>query len=96
MAKLIAVIDSSNPKKRYDAIFDIDGKIKKVSFGDPNMESYIIHHDKERREKYRSRHNKDLNTNDPLRAGYLSYYLLWGKSRSLDKNIASYKKRFDL
>lgn len=96
MAKLIAVVDSSNSNKRYDAIFDINGKIKKISFGDPNMDSYVMHYDKERRSRYRSRHAKDLNTNDPLRAGYLSYYLLWGKSRSLDKNIASYKRQFDL
>ena len=96
MAKLLEVVDSSNPKKRYTAVFDVDGRRKKVNFGDPTMESYIIHHDKERRENYRSRHAKDLKTNDPLRPGFLSYYLLWGKSRSLDKNIATYKRLFDL
>jgi hypothetical protein len=96
MAKLIALLDSDNPKKRYTAVFDIDGRHKRVSFGDPNMESYIIHHDKERRERYRSRHAKDLRTNDPMRPGFLSYYLLWGDSRSLAKNIATYKKLFDL
>jgi len=95
--RLLEVIPSITPKKRYTAVFELDnGKQKKVSFGDPNMESYIMHHDKERRENYRRRHAKDLNTNDPTRAGYLSYYLLWGKHRSLEKNIASYKKKFGL
>jgi len=96
MAKLIEVVDSTNPKKRYTAIFEVNGRQKKVHFGDPNMESYILHHDKERRANYRSRHERDLRTNDPMRPGFLSYYLLWGKSRSLDKNIATYKKLFDL
>jgi len=96
MPTLVAVIDSSNPKKRYTAIFDVNGREKKVHFGDPNMESYIMHHDKERRANYRSRHARDLRTNDPMRPGFLSYYLLWGKSRSLEKNIASYKRMFDL
>jgi hypothetical protein len=31
-----------------------------------------------------------------MRAGYLSYYILWGDSTSMKKNIASYKKKFDL
>lgn len=96
MPTLISVVDSTNPKKRYTAIFDIDGRQKKVNFGDPNMESYVMHHNKERRSNYRLRHARDLRTNDPLRPGFLSYYLLWGKSRSLDKNIATYKRQFDL
>ena len=95
--KLLEVVPSPDPKKRYMAVFELDnGKKKKVKFGDPNMESYVIHHDKERRENYRSRHAKDLNTNDPTRAGYLSYYILWGKHRDINKNIASYVRRFGL
>ena len=58
------------------------------------MEDYTQHHDTERREAYRSRHEKDLKTGDPHRAGYLSYYILWGDSTSLAKNLADYKRRF--
>jgi hypothetical protein len=95
--RLLEVIPSITSKKRYTAVFELDnGKKKNVSFGDPNMESYVMHHDKQRREDYRRRHAKDLNTNDPTRAGYLSYYILWGKHRDIDKNIASYKKKFGL
>jgi hypothetical protein len=96
MPTLVAVVDSANPKKRYTAIFDVDGRQKKVNFGDPNMESYVMHHDKERRENYRRRHARDLRTNDPLRSGFLSMFLLWGPSRSLEKNIATYKRKFNL
>jgi hypothetical protein len=52
--------------------------------------------DNEQRTRYRKRHKKDLTTNDPTRAGYLSYYILWGESRSIRKNIKSYKNRFNL
>jgi hypothetical protein len=96
MPKLIAIVDSSNPNKRYTAIFDVDGRKKKVNFGDPNMDSYVMHHDKERRERYWKRHEKDLRTNDPMRPGYLSFFLLWGKSRILERNIATYKRLFNL
>jgi hypothetical protein len=95
--RLLEVVPSPDPKKRYMAVFELDnGKTKRVKFGDPNMESYVMHHDKERRENYRRRHAKDLNTNDPTRAGYLSYYILWGKHRDINKNIASYVKKFGL
>ena len=43
----------------------------------------------------KTRHKKDLRTNDPKRAGYLSYFILWGESKSLRENVKSYKKRFN-
>ena len=48
---------------------------------------YTLHKDKERRRRYRKRHEKFLKTNDPTRAGFLSR-LLWGDSTSLKKNIS--------
>ena len=95
--RLLGISPSANPKKRYTAICEVDnGKTKKVNFGDPNMESYVMHHDKDRRDNYRSRHARDLRTNDPMRPGYLSYYILWGDSKNIKKNILAYKNEFDL
>ncbi len=97
MSKLIKVMKSDKPKKKWKAIFKKDnGREKTVYFGSAGMSDYTIHQDKERRERYRKRHKKDLKTNDPMRAGYLSYYILWGDSVDIKKNIASYKKRFNL
>jgi hypothetical protein len=58
------------------------------------MDDFTITKDKEQRARYRSRHKKDLQTGDPTRAGYLSWYILWGNSTRRRENIASYKKRF--
>ena len=55
-----------------------------------------IKHDKEQRARYRKRHAKDLDTNDPTKAGYLSYYVLWGDSTSVKTNISHYKNKFNL
>ena len=60
------------------------------------MDDYTKKHDKEQRDRYRTRHKKDLETGDPTRAGFLSYYILWGASTSLSENIASFKRRFHL
>ena len=60
------------------------------------MDDYTITKDKKQRTQYRRRHKTDLNTKDYTRAGYLSYYILWGDSTSRKVNIDSYKKRFKL
>jgi hypothetical protein len=101
MAKLLKIEKSDKPLKKWTATFKLDNdKEKKVNFGYNNKNDlnndYTLHKDKERRERYRKRHAKDLKTNDPMRAGYLSYYILWGDSTSMKKNISSYKKEFDL
>ncbi len=99
--KLIKIIKSDKPKKKWTAIFKLEnGKEKKVHFGynNPNDKTndYTLHKDKERRERYRKRHLKDLKTKDPMRAGYLSYYILWGDSTNIKTNIADYRERFNL
>ena len=94
--KLLSIKSSDKAGKKMVATFENKetGRTKKTYFGASGMSDYTIHKDKERRARYRSRHKKDLNTNDPTRAGYLSYYILWGESTSKQKNISSYKKRF--
>jgi hypothetical protein len=94
--RLVRIIHSSNPAKKFTAIFQNEEHTKKVNFGSKGMDDYTITHDKEQRERYRQRHEKDLSTHDPTRAGFLSYYLLWGNSTSLHANIAAYKRKFHL
>tara|TARA_R110000822_G_scaffold294125_1_gene416157 strand:- start:1200 stop:1511 length:312 start_codon:yes stop_codon:yes gene_type:complete len=102
--KLEKVIKSDAKNKKFTAIFCMcngksnccDKEKKKVHFGSKGMDDYTIKKDKEQRDRYRTRHKKDLETKDPTRAGYLSYYLLWGDSTSLQENIKDYKKRFNL
>jgi len=78
------------------AIFTKDNKkVKTTHFGQSGATDYLLSKNKERRQRYRQRHQKDLRTKDPKRAGYLSYYLLWGDSTSLRTNIANYKKKFN-
>lgn len=88
---------STNPKKKLMAVFTKDnGRTKTTHFGQAGAPDYTITKDKEQRTRYRTRHKKDLNTKDYTRAGYLSYYILWGNSTSRKENISSYKKKFNL
>jgi hypothetical protein len=95
--KLVSITESSKPDKKMMAIFEQEnGRKKTVHFGQAKAPDFIKSGDKEQRERYRTRHAKDLQTEDPTRAGFLSYYILWGDSTSIKANIASYKKRFSL
>lgn len=91
--KLLRIVEARNPKKKWRAEFS-DGK--GVEFGSAGMGDYTITKDKAQRDRYRTRHKVDLLTDDPRRAGFLSYYILWGESTDMGRNIATYKRMFDL
>jgi hypothetical protein len=94
MVKLV-VSKSDRKGKKFKAVFTYDdGKTKTTHFGAKGMEDYTTHKDKERRARYRKRHKKDLKTKDYTRAGYLSYYILWGDETNITDAVKSYKKRF--
>ena len=97
MVKLLSVKPSSKPEKKYDAKFESDsGREKTTSFGARGMDDYTKTHDVAQRERYRGRHQKDLSTGDATSAGHLSYYLLWGESTSLMKNLRDYRRKFNV
>ena len=93
----MTVKKSTQSGKKYMAIFTNkkDNKSKTTHFGSAGMDDYTKTKDKKQRERYRKRHRKDLNTNNPKMAGHLSWFLLWGDSTSLRENIKKYKKRFN-
>lgn len=97
MVKLQSITESDKPGKKLKATFLQDnGRTKVTHFGASGMDDYTKTHDKEQRDRYRTRHKKDLETGDPTKAGFLSYYVLWGDSTSRATNISAYKKRFNL
>ena len=95
--RLQSVVKANDGTHKWKATFiREDGRARTTYFGAAGMDDYTITKDKEQRERYRDRHRKDLITNDPTKAGFLSYYILWGDSTSFARNLAAYKKRFNL
>lgn len=82
-------------KKKYEITFEKNGKTYVRKFGAAGMSDFTIHKDRERRERYISRHKKDLRTGDPMKPGYLSMYILWNKP-SLKASLADYKRRLNI
>ena len=98
--RLLEVKKSTNPKKKWMAIFcKCEGSTKcepkdrqTVHFGASGYTDYTLTGDKEKRRLYRIRHDKEKNQ-APNTPGALSYHLLWGESTSLQENIKQFKKK---
>ena len=95
MIKVVGFKKLKNNTKKYEITFQKNGKKYIRKFGATGMSDYTIHKDRERRERYISRHKKDLKTNDPMKPGYLSMFILWNKS-SLSASLADYKRRLNV
>jgi hypothetical protein len=97
MMKLIAIKKSTRPGKKWMALFQDNqsGRKRTTHFGAEGMEDFTLNKDPEQAQRYRTRHAKDLLTNDPTRAGYLSYYILWSSPNML-RNVVNFKRKFSL
>jgi len=93
--KLKAVRPSRNPQKKWDAVFDREGREKVVSFGAKGMSDYTKHKNKTRRGLYLQRHSgMGEHWNQPDTPGALSRWILWGPSTSFRQNVKSFRNRF--
>ncbi len=86
------ITQSDRKDKRYVAIFDNGNK---VHFGSKGQ-SYIDHLDKKKRSAYLARHTKNENWQTAYTPASLSRWILWGDSTNINKNIADFKKRFNV
>ena len=98
MTDLVKVVikKSTQPKKKYMAVFTENGKkVKTTHFGSAGMSDFTKNKDEERKKRYLDRHRKNENWNDKFSAGALSRWILWNKP-TLRASIADYKRRFKL
>jgi hypothetical protein len=83
-------------EKKWDAVFEKNGREVVTPFGQKGYSDYTKHKDVTRRGRYLSRHRRmGENWRDPTSAGALSRWILWKKS-TFCASLTDYKKRFDL
>jgi hypothetical protein len=87
---LVRVVPAHDGKHKYIGVFSNGVH---TPFGAVGYEDFTIHKDKKRRLQYIKRHEKDLQTKDPYRAGYLSMYILWNKP-TIEESIKDYNRMF--
>jgi hypothetical protein len=82
---------------KWVAMFRLDnGNERRIRFGASGYDDYTIGATKDQRKFYRQRHQGD-NLKDPLTPGSRCPISSCGvESRSIEKNIKSFKKRFNV
>jgi hypothetical protein len=90
MPRIVKIEPANDGKKKWIATF-ADGK--QTKFGNFGSQDFTITGDEKARDNYRKRHKKDLETKDPQRPGYLSYYILWNLP-TIKASVADFNKRF--
>ena len=97
MIQIVELIESPLENKKYRAITN-DGK--HYDFGVKDIHNtYIDHRDKSRRERYWIRHYNSKREQPYIKnlipsPSLFSYYILWGNSHSIKKNIKELNKLF--
>jgi hypothetical protein len=87
---------SRNPEKKWDAVFEKDGKEKVVAFGAKGYSDFTKHKNVTRKARYIKRHSgMGEHWNKPDTPGALSRWILWNKP-SLKGSLRNFKKRFSL
>tara|TARA_R110000851_G_scaffold146204_2_gene285818 strand:+ start:4031 stop:4342 length:312 start_codon:yes stop_codon:yes gene_type:complete len=101
---LLSILKSNKPDKKYTATFCKCEKRNSCAgsnhlvkhFGSKGSTTYLDRKDETLKKNYIARHEVNENFNDPLTAGSLSRWLLWGPTTNLKKNIEIFKKKFKL
>ena len=87
MYKIIKLVKSPRKNKRYRVYLENN---EYFDFGLDGGNTYIDHGNKKKRDNYRKRHyaqERKLIDNFITSPALFSYYLLWGDSTDINKNI---------
>ena len=97
MTRIVKIVNSSRKGKRLRVYLENNDYF---DFGLEGGQTYIDHRDKKKRDNYRRRHYSNdierylIETLTPSPALY-SYYILWGDSDDIMKNVDSLNKLTD-
>jgi hypothetical protein len=87
---------SHKPEKKWDAVFERNGREKVVPFGLRGASNFTKHKNVTRKMRYVRRHSgMGENWKKPDSPGALSRWILWNKP-SFRESLADYKRRFGL
>lgn len=92
--RLKTIRRSHRPEKKFDAVFESNGREKVVPFGQRGYSDFTKHKNVTRRARYLNRHSgMGEHWNKPDTPGALSRWILWNKP-TLRGSIRDFKRRF--
>jgi hypothetical protein len=97
MVRLVKLVPSENPEKKYDATIEREGREKTISFGQKNAKDFTTTGDNERKQRYIGRHKarEDWTKSGVDTAGFWSRWINWNRP-SVAESLRDVKARFNL
>jgi hypothetical protein len=97
IARIVDIITSDRDKKRFKIVLN-NGKM--YDFGSRGSQTYIDHHNKQKRDAYIKRHTaspleRNLISNLVPSPALFAAAILWGPYESIDDNIKHLNKAFE-
>jgi hypothetical protein len=92
--KLKSLRPSRKKGKKWDAVFDVNGRKKVVAFGAKGYTDYTKSKDPVRKARYLKRHSKREQWSKPDTPGALSRWILWNKP-TIKASVADFKRKFN-
>tara|TARA_R110001606_G_scaffold371274_1_gene528009 strand:- start:67 stop:357 length:291 start_codon:yes stop_codon:yes gene_type:complete len=86
---------SNRDGKKLKIVLIKDGKKKTYHFGSDVSTTYAEGATETKKNAYLARHRVNENWNE-INNGSLSRFILWGSHQSIDKNLKSFLKRFNI
>ena len=94
MLRLKTIRKSHRPEKKFDAVFERDGRQVVIPFGAAGMSNFTKHKNITRRARYLKRHSgMGEKWSQPDTAGALSRWILWNKP-TFKASLADFRRRF--
>ena len=94
--RLKTIRKSHRREKKWDAVFDKNGKEKVVPFGQKGYSDFTKHKNVTRRQRYLKRHSgMGESWNKPDTPGALSKWILWNKP-TMKASLTDFKQKFNL
>lgn len=93
--KLINIVKSWKPDKKFVALFEVDGRSHNVHFGSATSQTYVEGADDLKKANYLKRHAVRENWDNPITPGSLSKHILWSEP-DINDAIKAFKKKFNL
>jgi len=93
--KLINIVKSWKPDKKFVALFEVDGRSRNVHFGSATSQTYVEGADDLKKANYLKRHAVRENWDNPITPGSLSKHILWSEP-DINDAIKAFKKKFNL
>jgi hypothetical protein len=97
IARIVDIINSDRDKKRFKIVLN-NGKM--YDFGSRGSETYIDHHNKQKRDAYIKRHTaspleRNLISNLVPSPALFAAAILWGKYETIEDNIRNLNQAFE-